>query len=86
MLKIVIHPAADKYILKIPKKTRLRVLEKIMELEPLNHPLQHPHVIKLEGGKEERFRLRVGEYRIKFVLRKPNIIAVNAIDSRQAGY
>ena len=86
MLKVIIHPAADKYILKIPKKIRLRVLKKIAELEPLDHPLQHPQVIKLEGGKEERFRLRVGDYRIKFVLRKPSIIAVHDIDNRQAGY
>ena len=86
MLKIIVHPAAEKYILKIPKKIRMRILEKIDELESLNHPLQHPQVIKLEGGREERFRLRVGDYRIKFVLRRPNTIAISDIDNRQAGY
>ena len=80
MLKVIFHTGANKYILRIPKNIRLRVLEKVAELEKFDHPLQHPHVIKLEGG-EERFRLRTGDYRIKFILRDSYTILVTDIDN-----
>lgn len=85
MLKIIVEPKASKELLKIPKKARLRVLDKIAELQMLNHPLQHPKVIKLEGRGEE-YRLRVGDYRIKFTFQKPSDILITHIQQRQVGF
>ena len=68
-------------------KDHERVVARLKELSTLTHPLQHPHVIKLEGGKKgERFRLRVGDYRVKFTFHKPSLLLVTRIQHRQAGY
>ena len=85
MLKVFLHPAADKEIKKIPRAYRLRILERLGDLEKLSHPLQHPKIIKLSGS-ENNFRLRVGDYRIKFTLRQPDTILVTHIQHRQVGY
>ena len=86
MLKIIIHPRAKKELLKIPKSIRLKIVERIDELEKLNHPLQHPRVKKLRGRKIEEFRLRVRDYRIKFILAGPQTIKIIHIQHRQIGY
>lgn len=39
MLKITVHPRAEKELLKIPKPFRLKIIEKIDELKKLKHPL-----------------------------------------------
>ena len=85
MLKISFHKKTSKELLKIPKEIRLLILERITELEKLNHPLQYQNVIKLKGRKNEEFRLRVGNYRIKFSLRNSDIF-ITHIQHRQCGY
>ncbi|MBU4030964.1 type II toxin-antitoxin system RelE/ParE family toxin [Patescibacteria group bacterium] len=85
MLQISFHPKATKELLKIPKKTRLCILDKMAELESLGHPLQHQKVKKLRKGKFEKFRLRVGNYRVKFTLRKSSLFVIH-IQHRQVGY
>lgn len=85
MLKVVFHPRANKELIKIPKNTRLKILDKISEFQKLNHPLQHQGVIKLSGRKTEDFRLRTGDYRIKFAL-NGDIIFITHIQHRQIGY
>lgn len=86
MLQIRFHPRVAKEILKIPKKIRLQILEKIAELEKLTHPLQYPKVKKLKGKKTENFRLRSGNYRIKFSLVNRETIKITHIQHRQVGY
>lgn len=85
MLKINISPRATKEILKIPEKIRLNILDKIAELENLNHPLQHRNVIKLETRKGGDFRMRVGNYRVKFILEN-STIKITHVQHRQIGY
>lgn len=86
MLQVVFHPTVAKELLKIPKQFRLQIVDKIKELELLNHPLQHQKVIKLKGYKTEDFRLRVGDYRVKFTLSDSFIIFITHIQHRQIGY
>ena len=86
MLKVIIHPNASKEVLKIPKQIRLAILDKIAELETVDHPLQHRQVVKLKDRKLKEFRLRVGDYRIKFILVNSHIIKIIHIQHRQMGY
>lgn len=85
MLKINVSPRATKEILKIPKKIRLNILDRIAELENVNHPLQHRNVIKLEARKDKAFRMRVGDYRVKFTLEN-STIRITHVQHRQVGY
>lgn len=86
MLHVSFHPTAEKELVRIPTSDQEAVATKLKELRKLNHPLQHRKVKKLKGGKEERFRLRTGDYRIKFTFRKPDTVFVTRIEHRQAGY
>jgi len=85
-MKIEVHPRAKRELLRIPKKFRLQIVKRIDELEKLTHPLQHPRVKKLLGRKFEEFRLRSGDYRIKFIFVEPNTIKITRIQHRQVGY
>lgn len=86
MLRVFFHPKATKELLRIPKKMRLQILDKIAELEKLNYPMQHRKVEKLRAKKTEDFRLRSGSYRIKFTLMYPELIKITHIQHRQVGY
>ena len=86
MLTYFFHPRAEKEIERIPLKDHQRIIAKIKELCRLNHPLQHPKVKKLRGRRFDEFRLRVGDYRIKFFLVASNIIKITHIQHRQVGY
>ena len=86
MLKVFLHPTAQKEISKLLQQVQLKVFEKLEELEKLNHPLEHQKIIKLSGRKTEDFRLRVGDYRIKFTLGNPHTVLVTHVQHRQVGY
>ena len=63
---IEVKPAAEKYYLKLDKKTRIRVKEAMRELENSDNPLLHPNVRALTGKLRGDFRLRVGKWRVLF--------------------
>jgi mRNA-degrading endonuclease RelE of RelBE toxin-antitoxin system len=64
--KIEVKPTAEKYYLKLEKKTRTRMKEALRELENTDDPLLHPNVRALTGKLRGDFRLGVGKYRILF--------------------
>jgi mRNA-degrading endonuclease RelE of RelBE toxin-antitoxin system len=64
--KIEVKPTAEKYYLKLDKKTRTRMKEALRELENTDEPLLHPNVRALTGKLRGDFRLREGKYRILF--------------------
>ena len=64
--KIEVKPTAEKYYLKLDKKTRTRMKEALRELENTDDPLLHPNVRALTGKLQGDFRLRVGKWRILF--------------------
>jgi mRNA-degrading endonuclease RelE of RelBE toxin-antitoxin system len=86
MLEYFFHPAAEKELHRLPLKIHRQIIEKIKELCRFNHPLQHPKVKKLKGRKFEEYRLRVGDYRVKFIFIKPNIIKITHVQHRGVGY
>ncbi|TSC78200.1 MAG: hypothetical protein G01um101429_888 [Parcubacteria group bacterium Gr01-1014_29] len=85
MLTYFFHPTAEKEIARLPLKEQGRIFVQMRALCQLTHPLQHRNVIKLEGGENE-FRLRVGNYRVKFTLRNKSSILVTHVEHRQVGY
>lgn len=64
--KIEVKPTAEKYYLKLDKKTRTRMKEALRELENTDDPLLHPNVRALTGKLRGDFRLRVGKWRVLF--------------------
>lgn len=85
MLVILKHPGADKSLARFPKKARVAIERELVVLSQCSHPLQHRHVIKL-GGAEDRYRLRVGDYRIKMRFRVERVVIIAEIEQRQRGY
>jgi len=86
MLTYFLHPVAEKELHRLPLKVHQQIITKIKELCRLNHPLQHPKVKKLRGRKFEEFRLRSGDYRIKFILAASDTIKIIHIQHRGVGY
>lgn len=85
MLHIVLHPSAEKELARIPEKFQQHIREAIDELAQINHPLEHRHVIKLQGKRPKDFRMRVGDYRVRFTLQN-NAIFITHIRHRKFGY
>jgi mRNA interferase RelE/StbE len=64
--KIEVKPTAEKYHLKLGKRTRRRIKEALHELQNTNDPLLAPNVRPLTGKLQGDYRLRVGKWRILF--------------------
>jgi len=64
--KIEVKPTAEKYYLKLDKKTRKRIKKSLLELEKSENPLSHPQVRPLTGKLQGDYRLRMGDWRILF--------------------
>jgi mRNA-degrading endonuclease RelE of RelBE toxin-antitoxin system len=85
--KIEVQPTAEKYYLKLDKKTRTRMKDALRELENTNDPLLHPNVRALTGKLRGDFRLRVGKCRILFTPHiKKKMLYVFAIVPRGRAY
>jgi len=85
--KIEVKPAAEKYYLKLDKRTRERIKQALRELEGEKNPLLHPDVRALTGKLHGDYRLRVGGWRILFTPDKEKkMICVYAILPRGDAY
>jgi mRNA interferase RelE/StbE len=85
--KIEVKPTAEKYYLKLDKKTRTRMKEALRELENTDDPLLHPNVRALTGNLRGDFRLRVGKWRALFTPHiEKKILYVFAIVPRGDAY
>ena len=85
MLEVFLHPSARKELKRVPKNDHNRILEQLSMLEKCDHPLEHQRVIKLSGRKTDDYRLRVGDWRVKFTLQNA-VVYVTEVENRQAGY
>jgi len=85
MLNCLFHPKAEKELDRLPSKIREQIKAKIEQLTQLAHPLQHPKVRKLRG-ESDKFRMKSGDYRIKFVLINTETVKITHIQHRQVGY
>jgi len=81
--KILFHPAVGKSLKKLPDKFYLRIQSKINKLAEIPRP---SGVVKLEG-KEAAWRIRVGSYRIVFLIDdKAKLIKIISIGHRREIY
>lgn len=79
------HPTAEKELRRLPLYDQTRVLNRLQDLCVVTHPLRDRHVIKLAGYREPTFRLRVGDWRVIFLLRE-RLLLVLSVRPRQRGY
>ena len=85
--KIEVKPTAERYYLKLDKKTRTRMKEALRELENTDDPLLHSNVRALTGKLRGDFRFRVGKWRILFTPHiKKKMLYVFAIVPRGRAY
>ena len=84
---IEVKPTAEKYYLKLDKKTRKRMKKALQELESTDNPSLHPNVRALTGKLRGDFRLKVGKWRVLFTPHtEQKIIYVFAIVPRGEAY
>jgi mRNA-degrading endonuclease RelE of RelBE toxin-antitoxin system len=86
MLRVRFHRQAYKQFTKLPIQIQRRVVGSLDDLEKLNHPLEHRHIIRLAGRGRADFRLRIGDYRVNFTLYRSHEVLITRVDHRQAGY
>jgi mRNA interferase RelE/StbE len=82
--KVSIHPHVVKFLKAQDDETKGRLKEGLRKLE--NDPLSHD-VKKLKGtkGKQDLYRLRIGDYRAVFSIEE-EIVYVLEIIPREHGY
>jgi len=84
---VEVKPTAEKYYLKLDKRTRARVRKALENLEASDEPSTASNVRVLTGKLLGDYRLRVGKWRILFSLDRPQkIIYVYAILPRGDAY
>ena len=84
---VEVKPTAEKYYLKLDKRTRGRVREALKSLENKGEPTAMPNIRALTGRLRGDYRLRVGKWRIIFTLdRAEKLIYVYAILPRGDAY
>ena len=84
---VEIKPTAEKYYLKLDKRTRMRVRKALENMEASDEPGTSPNVRALTGKLLGDYRLRVGKWRILFQLdRRRRMIYVYAILPRGDAY
>jgi mRNA-degrading endonuclease RelE of RelBE toxin-antitoxin system len=86
MFGYVFHPSAEKELARLPLRDQRHVLDDLNTLRTLPpHPLRSRYVIKLAGYREPTYRLRVGEWRVIFLIRE-RMLYIISVRPRQRGY
>ena len=84
MLRVEFSSKACKFLKKIDSVTWKRVMEKIEELRKDPFPSDLKRVV---GRKEKTFRVRVGDYRILYIVFfDKELLFVSKIDKRSTVY
>jgi len=85
--QIEVKPTAEKYYLRLDKRTRKRIREALDALEREVNPLLHRDIRPLTGKLQGDYRLRVGDWRILITPdREKRILHVYAILPRGDAY
>jgi mRNA interferase RelE/StbE len=71
--EVEISESAEKFLERIPKKDRLRIIEKIDTLA--NDPMPSG-CIKLQGQKPSLYRMRSGDYRVVYSIKKDLLVVL----------
>jgi len=81
MYKALFYKQAARYYEKLDAKIKRRINRAMQEI--INNPLEGPHIKKLKGRLEGKYRYHLGDLRIiYFVSGDENIIYVDAIGPR----
>ena len=84
MFQVLLAPISQKFLKKCEKEVYERVMEKLKELavEPFTHDVK-----RVVSKQEKVFRVRVGAYRIQYVVyHEKNEILVTDIDKRSRAF
>ena len=85
--QIEVKPTAEKYYLRLDKKTRKRIKKALQELEQEDNPFFHHNVKPLTGQLQGDYRLRAGNWRLLFTPdNTQHIIYIYAILPRGDAY
>jgi mRNA interferase RelE/StbE len=85
-VKIVYSDAAVKQLRKLSTGDKKAVQRIITAIEQLTRdPHSSPHVKKLKGVQGDRYRLRVGDYRVLYYI-DDDTIKVSLVKHRQEAY
>jgi len=71
--EVEISESAEKFLEKVPKKDRLRIIEKI---DTLGQDPTPSGSIKLQGYKESLYRIRSGDYRVVYSIKKDILLVL----------
>ncbi len=75
MYEIIFRARFEKEFKKLDKKTQILILDKLEDL--IKNPLQHPQIRRIAGVKQMAFRIRVGRWRVLYiVITKDKIVGV----------
>ncbi len=84
MFEIEFSSIAKKFLKKAEKEVAVRVVERIEKLSEDPFPKDVKRIVNL---KEKVFRVRVGDYRIQYlVLHEKSMIFISDIDKRSRAY
>ena len=70
--RVIFSPAADRQLRKLPDDVQRRI---VREAETLEDDPRPPGTAKLTGS-EDLYRLRVGDYRIVYQIRKTRLVVL----------
>ena len=84
MLEVELSSASTRFLKKVDKALARRLIERIEKLASEPFPSEAKRII---NRKEKIFRVRVGDYRIQYVvLYDRNILFITDIDKRERAY
>ena len=84
-MKVELDRKANKSLAKIPKRKRVIIEEILLRLKSLNKVLDIDNDGKLKGTKD-RYKIRVGNYRIIYKVESQNEILITSIRHRKDVY
>lgn len=79
-----IHRKAIKFLEKLEEVTKSRIIERIKNLRENSFPKE---AIKIQGRKEDLYRIRIGNYRVLYYIDKQSsTIFILKVDKRPRVY
>jgi mRNA interferase RelE/StbE len=76
VLHVLIPRKALKQLRGIPTHLHKNIFDHLEELRQHDHPLHHQNVEKIRDTKNE-YRMRIGDYRIRFTLRDHEVLVTH---------
>ena len=81
MKRVLFRPQAARDLERLPDRSRDRVEEAIERFAQTGNG-----DVKMLAGEDRQLRLRVGEWRVRFIFEKPDILRILHIRNRREAY